>query len=116
MGGARRNARARGVAALLAGSWHLTVVPPTPGAARFAYLGASLPITARLREPALPACVRSRRRRISARAMATSWIRDPRARSLDELLSLSPAAATLRAYEVAVWRDPATDPLLLELC
>lgn len=48
--------------------------------------------------------------------MATSWIRDPRARSLDELLSLSPAADTLRAYEVAVWRDPATDPLLLELC
>lgn len=48
--------------------------------------------------------------------MATSWIRDPRARSLDELLALSPAAATLRAYEIAVWRDPATDPLLLELC
>lgn len=48
--------------------------------------------------------------------MATSWIRDPRARSLDELLSLSPAADTLRAYEAAVWRDPATDPLLLELC
>lgn len=48
--------------------------------------------------------------------MATSWIRGPRARSLDELLSLSPAAETLRAYEVAVWRDPATDPLLLELC
>ena len=48
--------------------------------------------------------------------MATSWIRDPRARSLDELLSLSPAADSLRAYEVAVWRDPATDPLLLELC
>ena len=48
--------------------------------------------------------------------MATSWIRDPRARSLDELLSLSPAAETLRAYDVAVRRDPATDPLLLELC
>lgn len=48
--------------------------------------------------------------------MATSWIRDPRARSLDELLSLSPAADTLRAWDVAVWRDPATDPLLLELC
>jgi alkylhydroperoxidase family enzyme len=48
--------------------------------------------------------------------MATSWIRDSRARSLDELLSLSPAANALRAYEVAVWRDPATDPLLLELC
>lgn len=48
--------------------------------------------------------------------MATSWIRDPRARSLDELLSLSPAADSLRAYEMAVWRDPATDPLLLELC
>jgi len=48
--------------------------------------------------------------------MATSWIRDPRARSLDELLSLSPAADTLRAWDVAMWRDPATDPLLLELC
>jgi alkylhydroperoxidase family enzyme len=48
--------------------------------------------------------------------MATSWIRDPRARSLDELLALSPAAETLRAYQAAVWRDPATDPLLLELC
>lgn len=46
--------------------------------------------------------------------MATSWIRDPR--SLDELLALTPAAHTLRAYDAAVWRDPATDPLLLELC
>lgn len=58
--------------------------------------------------------------------MATSWNRDrptgpqrspgSRARPLDELLALSPAADTLRAYEVALWRDPATDPLLLELC
>lgn len=35
---------------------------------------------------------------------------------LDELLALTPAAATLRAYEDAVWRDAAQDPALLELC
>ncbi|MBY0278849.1 carboxymuconolactone decarboxylase family protein [Candidatus Binatia bacterium] len=58
--------------------------------------------------------------------MATSSNRDrptgaqrspePGSRALDELLGLSPAAETLRAYDVALWRDPATDPLLLELC
>jgi alkylhydroperoxidase family enzyme len=36
--------------------------------------------------------------------------------STDELLDLTPAAASLRAYRDAVWRDPATDPALLELC
>lgn len=48
--------------------------------------------------------------------MATSWIRHPAARSLDELLALSPAAATLRAYRDAVWSDPASDARVLELC
>lgn len=48
--------------------------------------------------------------------MATSWLPDAHARSLDGLLELSPAAASLRAYRDAVWRDPETDPRLLELC
>lgn len=53
---------------------------------------------------------------IGDRAIAPPAAHEPRARSLDELLALSPAADSLRAYAVAVWRDPATDPLLLELC
>lgn len=47
--------------------------------------------------------------------MATSWLPDAHARSLDDLLELSPCAATLRAYRDAVWSDPATDARLLEL-
>jgi alkylhydroperoxidase family enzyme len=48
--------------------------------------------------------------------MPTSWIGGPDARSLDELLVLSPASDTLRLYRDAIWRDPATDPRVLELC
>lgn len=48
--------------------------------------------------------------------MPTSWIGGPDARSLDELLALTPASDSLRAYRDAVWRDPATDPRVLELC
>jgi len=48
--------------------------------------------------------------------MPATWIRDEHARSLDDLLELTPAAASLRAYRDAVWSDPESDPLLLELC
>jgi len=34
----------------------------------------------------------------------------------EDLLGLTPAAATLRAYEDAVWSDEQQDPVLLELC
>ncbi len=47
--------------------------------------------------------------------MPTPWLREPQARSLEDLLELSPSAATLRAYRDAVWADPATDARLLEL-
>ena len=47
--------------------------------------------------------------------MPASWVREDDT-TLDELLELTPAAATLRAYRDAVWSDPAGDPLLLELC
>jgi len=47
--------------------------------------------------------------------MSTSWLPDAHARSLDDLLDLSPSAATLRAYRDAVWSDPETDARLLEL-
>jgi alkylhydroperoxidase family enzyme len=47
--------------------------------------------------------------------MPTSWVSNDQT-TLDGLLELSPAAATLRAYRDAVWSDPASDPLLLELC
>jgi alkylhydroperoxidase family enzyme len=47
--------------------------------------------------------------------MAESWLRAD-ATTLDELLELTPAAATLSAYRDAVWNDAATDPVLLELC
>lgn len=48
--------------------------------------------------------------------MATSWLPDAvKARSLDDLLELSPSAASLRAYRDAVWSDPETDARLLEL-
>jgi alkylhydroperoxidase family enzyme len=47
--------------------------------------------------------------------MPASWVRDDDTTTLDDLLELTPAAATLRAYRDAVWSDPAGDPLLLEL-
>ena len=47
--------------------------------------------------------------------MPASWVREDDT-TLDALLELTPAAATLRAYRDAVWSDPAGDPALLELC
>lgn len=47
--------------------------------------------------------------------MPASWVNED-ATTLDELLSLTPAAPALLAYRERVWSDPAGDPLLLELC
>ncbi|MEW6267741.1 MAG: hypothetical protein AB1689_00420 [Thermodesulfobacteriota bacterium] len=50
--------------------------------------------------------------------MRETWSDDGGASAarVERLLDLTPAAASLRAYRDAVWRDAATDPLLLELC